>query len=561
VVTATRTPVWDKVDALERYDYERYLRQVAALTQADLEEIFADWRLYRRTALWIVEKTESGEARQVRFHPRKWQEDYEESRTNFDIGLKSRKIGFTTDVLLEVYAKSAIKMHQKSLYMTYEEKVAQETANILQIAHDLNPFKPELAKNNSEAMVFKQTKSRILIATAGAKVLARGSDFTMIHMTEVAHYYKADIDVDNFIAGVLDALARGGRAVYESTPNGEDPIFWATWQNALNGELWRPLFLSVFMDETTDWGIENPNTLQSTRSDNFELSDYETALIRSGQSGLGHIRFLRYEKQKLNAKSPSQLTATAVIGDERMLLQEYPTDDETCFLSSTDTVFEAEAVKLHRLRRVAPMWYEQNGALRIWERPIVGRPYCMFVDTSEGLPQSNWQAVVVLDVERLKYVATLRVKTTLTDLGKRTYDIGMAYNTALLMVERNNHGHTVLHILNEQMAYPNMYYHDESEFSATHALGWPTTAKTKPTMVSDFKELFEAGALEIHDDDALREIGSYRFIAQAGRGQDKYQAPKGGTDDLVIAHMGAIQGRHLAYVTHQSTPVHYGGLG
>lgn len=561
--TIERSPVWDKVDALERYDYTRYISQVEALSQEDNAEIMADWRLYRRAFLWIIEKGDDGVARPIRFSPRGWQKWYENARTNFDIVLKSRKTGCTTDVLTEMYAKSATREHQREMFMSYEDGAAAETALILQTAHEMNPLKPTLSNQSSELLVFSNTRSRIRIATAGAKVLARGSDYTMLHMTEVSHFYKKVEHAENFMAGALDAVARSGRVVQEATPNGEDPIFYPTWQAAKNGELWNPIFLSLLQDESADWGADNPQVLHSTANEDFELSDYERGLVEQAHASRGHLRFLRFEKQKLRALSRLEPTSSAVIGDERILLQEYPLDDVSCWLLSEETVFSQEMVHLYRSRRVPPMWVEESGTLRIWERAITGRPYVIFVDTSEGLPQSNWQAAAVLDVERLKFVAILRAKTDLPELSRRVYDLALSYNEALLMIERNNHGHAVLYILQETLHYPNLYYHDEATSTSPAQLGWPTNARTKPLMVTEFKELFEAGALEIHDEDALREIATFRHYdsRQRGGAADRYRAPQGGTDDIVMTLMGAVQGRHLAYAGTQAKPVRYGSIG
>jgi len=556
--TTVEINIWDVVNSLERYDYTKYLRQIAGLSKEQHQQIFADWRLYRRAYVWIVERTPQGDSRKVRFHPRQWQLIYETTRSNFDISLKSRKVGFTTDVLTEMYAKAATREYQKQLFMSYEEDASVSTAAILQVAHELNPMQPPTRKNNTTGIVFRDTHSSIGISTAGAKVLARGLDLTMLHMTEVAHFYKKVDNADNFVAGVLDAVAPGGRVVQESTANGEDPIFYPTWQQAQNGELWKPSFISVFMDERTDWSAEHPEALMSTRNEDFDLSNYERGMIESFGATRGNVRFLRYEKQKLRAVSAREPEAVSIIGDERMLLQEYPTDDVTCFLTSSDTVFDGEIVKLYRMRAKPPWWMEQNGELKIWEKPLAGRPYVVFVDTSKGLPTSDWQAAAVLDVERLSFVAILHCKTDMADLGKRIYKLGEDYNGALVMVERNNHGDTLLYVLDHQLRYPNLYSHDESGFTQSRQLGWPTDGKTKPIMVSSFKELFEAGALDVPDVECLREIAAYRFIRGVARSQDKYQAPAGGHDDLVIALMGAIMGRDLAYVTNQSKPVHYG---
>ena len=164
-----------KVDDLHRTDYDQYLKQLAKFTKDDMRECFADWRLYRRAFIWVLE-FDGTRFVPVRFHPRSWQHAYEGNgtqheslsqlkRTSFDIALKSRKTGFTTDLQTECYAKAATNSNFKAMFLSFEEQAAKDTASILQTAHDYNPVKTELAKNNLDGMEWKKTKSSIAIRT------------------------------------------------------------------------------------------------------------------------------------------------------------------------------------------------------------------------------------------------------------------------------------------------------------------------------------------------------------------------------------------------------------
>ena len=560
-----RAQLLAKINALPRIDYDAYRAEITKLTENELTVIFADWRLYRRAFCWIIEKTPDGGVRPVRFHPKRWQLKYEDTRTNNDIFLKLRKTGCSTDILMEMYSKACIYHHQKSAMMSHEEEASKRLLEILRTAHEYNPVAPPLSKSNTQGVEIEYTRSRIWIGTAGARVFGRGDDLTMLHLSEAAHFDKTKIDASNFMAGLSEAVSKGGRMVMESTPNGEDPIFWQHWQASKNGELWNGIFLSVFDDENTDWGAEHPLVLPSTKNDEFTLTNYEQRLLTSRGGTMGHIRFLRYEKQKMLAKSLIDPGTTAVVGDEQMLLQEYPVDDETCFLTSQDAVFDPGIVNIYRQSAKPPIWVERDGGLRIWERPVSGHAYVGFLDTSEGLPTSHWQALAILDTKSLKYVVTLRIRIDLAELGRITYDLCERYNEALLMVERNNHGHAVLNIL-DTMGYPNLYYHREignALRAGEQRLGWPTRwADTKPMMVQTFKELFEAGAIEVHDMDVLREAAQYRYIDPRTRNgnqtRGRYAPPSGGSDDLLDAHMGCLMGREFATSGKRAAVGHYG---
>jgi hypothetical protein len=166
-------------------------------------------------------------------------------------------------------------------------------------------------------------------------------------------------------------------------------------------------------------------------------------------------------------------------------------------------------------------------------------------------------------------VATLRIRTDLKNLAEITAAYAYKYNTCLLMVERNNHGHTLLNILDDQMHYPNLYYHQETGSALRHGerrLGWPTRANdTKPMMIQRFKDSFEAGTLEIYDPDCLREISQYRFFDPRLSGvmggtsrRGSYGPPSAGTDDLLDAHMGCLMGMEYATSGQRAQVEHYG---
>ena len=564
-LTPAQFGVLEKIDALPRYDYEQYLKDLKGFSTVELTLIYSDWRLYRRAFCWIIEKTTDGKARPVRFHPKGWQAEYENTRGLNDIFLKLRKTGCSTDIMMEMYSKAVLMGHQRQIMMSHEEDSTKRLLEVLKTTHEMNPQAPPLSKSNTSGMQFAYTKSTIWIGTAGARVFGRGDDLTLAHLSEAAHFYKRVGDAPTFMAGISEAIAKGGRFVIESTPNGEDPIFWEHWQAAKNGELWHGHFLSIFDDENTNWGIDHPLTLPSTATDDFQMSEYEQSLLHNQKGAtLGHIRFIRYEKEKMLAKSSIDPGSSFVMGDEQMLLQEYPVDDTTCFLTSKDAVFDTGIVNIYRQRSKPPLFVEENGGLKIWEKAIAGRAYVLFIDPSEGLPTSHWQAGAVLDVSRNRYVATLRVRTDLVSLAYLAVGIATRYNHALLMVERNNHGHAVLATI-ESIGYDNIYFHREHSNalrSGEMRQGWPTRASdTKPLMIQTFTEAFNAGALELDDLDALREISQYRFFdprTKGGQGKGRYGPPSGGTDDLLDCLMGCLMGREFASTGQRAPVTHYG---
>ena len=77
-----------------------------------------------------------------------------------------------------------------------------------------------------------------------------------------------------------------------------------------------------------------------------------------------------------------------------------------------------------------------------------------------------------------------------TDLyGKKLNTLGLYYNTALLAVENNNTGESVLNTLFNTCHYPLLFMHKKG------TMGWNTNQATRPVMISDFKEAIRINSL------------------------------------------------------------------
>jgi hypothetical protein len=112
-------------------------------------------------------------------------------------------------------------------------------------------------------------------------------------------------------------------------------------------------------------------------------------------------------------------------------------------------------------------------------------------------------------------------------------EIGRVYNTALIAVERNNHGHAVLEALIYNLHYPNIYKHkeyDAKNITGGEKPGFPTNIKTKPIMLSTMGELMEKAPEQFRDVEFFTEC--FRFVQ---KDNGKAEAQDGCHDDRVIA--------------------------
>ena len=116
--------------------------------------------------------------------------------------------------------------------------------------------------------------------------------------------------------------------------------------------------------------------------------------------------------------------------------------------------------------------------------------------------------------------------------------VGREFGNAMLVVENNNIGYTVLDKLVEH-AYPNLYYSIKSthEYIEQHqaeayqsaVAGFTTSMKTRPLIVAKLEEFIRNKLITIYSSRTINEMKT--FIWRNGRPQ----AMKGYHDDLIMA--------------------------
>lgn len=208
-----------------------------------------------------------------------------------------------------------------------------------------------------------------------------------------------------------------------------------------------------------------------------------------------------------------------------------------------------------RLTRIEPE-APADGHVLIWEKPLTGERYYIGADTADGKgeplsistspgrefggPDRN--AAAIYRARDNVQVAAIYGRQQEHQFARVLNDYGRWYNNALLGVERNRR--SVLVALRE-LDYPNLYYtekvtdmHLVGVVNPVRTLewGWLTDTKTRPTLLSDFREAWTMRALRPRDA-ALYEEG-FNFLAG-----EKPEAAEGFHDDRIFAHAIAWQVR------------------
>ncbi len=169
-----------------------------------------------------------------------------------------------------------------------------------------------------------------------------------------------------------------------------------------------------------------------------------------------------------------------------------------------------------------PSSVEDNGITFIWKEPVLGNRYVAGGDCAdEGGGGVN--CLVIQDWQTGEEVAEIWgdiPSDTFTGLADKW---GRVYNNALLGVERNGVGHTVIETL-EKMKYPNLYKdeHDKAGFY-THSLN-------RTPLLETYRVAVHRGQTVIHNEAAIQEMMT--FVVKAS---DKWEHLEGQMDDRIFA--------------------------
>jgi len=485
--------------------------------------------------LFIRTKTRSV----VPLRPNWVQRDYLAHRTQWDIILKARQVGITTIVYAVFFADTVLCPNTTTLMLAHDMESAEQLFGIPQLFWDRLPEeekriigKPKYS--NRREFYWPKLNSRFLVGTAGAIAFGRGQTINNLHCSEFSQWPKPE----EALLAALEAVPEDGRVVIESTAFGMGNPFHDRWIEAVEE---RGRFTAQFYVwwENPEYAVPGPALK--------EFSAEEMALRTRWGLSDDQIRWRREKFRNLKDNFP----------------QEYPEDWLRCFLAPGGCVFDMEklsaiAQRISREpppRRIMSITVASSRAggkseaipvaparLEVWQDPKAGEDYVIGADVGEGLPNGDASSAFVLNRRSGQMVAELHGRVAPARFGHLLNALGRWYRMAEIGVERNNHGHSTLNTLRNQLHYPQLYYHVAYDSGGGRPrivqLGWPTTSATKPILVDDLVEAITTDALLVRSAMLINEC--FTFISDD---QGNARAQEGKFDDRVIAAAIAWQVR------------------
>ena len=349
----------------------------------------------------------------------------------------------------------------------------------------------------------------------------RGGRITDLHSSEAAFYR----DFPAYKASYVQGVGIDGNIVMETTVNGQND-YYREVMNSLNG-------VSGYRVVFYEWFRHPEYRLPWDPKKQAAITPEESEAMATFGLDLEQLAWRRWKAAELGELFP----------------QEYPETLLGAFLSTGRPFFDQKAVT--RGAEGAKAWAAKAEAKPrpfgphglIYEEPVKGRVYMLSADVAEGIEKvapdpldperggADFSAAYVIDTVTLRTVAKIHGRIPPTDYARELDIMGRYYNMACIAPERNNHGHTVVHIL-ETGYYPNLYRHLEYDEAGNKYLkpGFPTDVKTRPMMLDALADTIRSGAHGCPDEGFWRECHTFARNPTTG----KPEALKGAHDDRVM---------------------------
>jgi hypothetical protein len=452
---------------------------------------------------WLRIRVKEGGIKALRLN--RAQRDYSRLCSKQNIVLKARQLGITTYIAARFFMQTITRPGMLAVQVAHSLESAEAIFGIVRrfwekLPEGLRRGALIHSRANVRQLVFPLLDSEYRVEVADANA-GRGMTIHYLHCSEVSRWPR---DAAETLASLRAAVAPGGEIVLESTPNGAADAFYDEWQKAEETGYTRHFF---------PWWYEEGYRESCDEAETL-LSAEEKDLVE--QKGL--------DAEQIEWRRKQWRTLRDLAG------QEYAEDAGACFLASGNCVFDLEAIETAAAGAAQALQSQDNGRLVIWFPHQEGRRYIIGVDSAGGGSQGDYACAEVIERTMGLQCAELRGHFPPLELARRVVELGKNYGQALLAVERNNHGYGVLAHLRD-MRYANIFEKDG-------ALGWLTSAVTRPAMIENMVAVFAAEPKLFHSPRLLEECRTF-----VRREDGNAAAADGAHDDCVMAMAIALEVR------------------
>lgn len=501
---------------------------------AALRKLKANFPLYAKHVLRIIDKQgevvpfqlNRGQLLMHRMLEDQWKRD---GRIRA-LAIKARQVGISTYTEGRYYWKVTGTPNANAYVLSHLAKATDNLFRMVRNFHKHAPdpvFAPALGRNAYNSLEFADINSSYDIGTARSKEVGRSGTYRFVHGSEVAFYP----DQEDIVKGLLQtAPVTGSEVILESTANGVGDWFHEQVMRALRDR--NSDYIVVFIP----WYWMPEYRLKP--SPYFSRTKEEEHLAKLYDLDDSQLEFRRSKIRE---------------SGEDGFKQEYPSNPEEAFLFSGRGYFDQSHLDSADLECFAPrkagVIEKLSGAFRAdksgpymeWVEPRPEGSYVIGVDVAEGLAHGDFTVAQVLD-ENGRQVAKWRGHSDPYEFAEILRFLGLRFSTAYLIIERNNHGLTLIRRIQE-LEYPDQFLYVDHTLDRAYAdksvkrAGFLTTSKTKPLVLDNMRALIRQNESGIRDAETISEC---RVLVVDDNG--RINAQPGNYDDCVMAYAIALHG-------------------
>jgi len=439
--------------------------------------------------------------------------------------LKARRCGFTTLEQGQSYADCVTYPGTSCVTLANSVKNIKRIFRMVKEFHAQDPRKLK-TDSDSKVQLELDNKSTFFIGTASATGFARGDMLRRGHVSEAAYCCEGPNQVRDLFSleAALLGAAKFGFLVWESTANGRNWFHNLYKENRDTNGIYQSVFLPWFMDPTN----VAPEGTYSVQEILETLTQEEVDLIERHGLTVPQIAFRRTIWREFKHLTP----------------QEYPEDDERCFLSSGYCYFPVNDLFLIRdllehSNKTPDITDLPDGQYVEWEAPVPGERYVLGCDTSEGLLGGDPNGIGVMHKSSGRQVASAHGHFETRALGKLCVWLSRKYNKGLLGIERNGLGIAVLDEVG-RLGYGKSHHKGGSLYHFKEGRpGWDTNGTTRPRIIDGVRDKILEAPETIVDPMFVSECLSFKKQPSG-----KYAADPGSHDDSVMKWGICEQMRH-----------------
>ncbi len=476
--------------------------------------------------------------------------------------VKARQTGISTGISSIIYHHTATRSNISSMISSHDQDSSNNIYGMYQLFYDRtdDTFKPMKKYSNRKELLFENPddskkslhpglNSRIIVETAKNTSVGRSFTLQNFHGTEVAYWEKPE----EVMMGIEEAVPdkEGTLIALESTANGIGNYFHRKCEQASRKETaYQIIFIPWFWEPEYQVALRDVKIKTLCQHEKDEYGD-EAKLLKDFNLSMQQLQWRR-NKIENNFE-----------GNVERFCQEYPSTWQEAFIFSGQPLFNVKTLMAMKdncpeeiqrghvildKEKTTTIVPSSRGELKLWEGPIHNEVYTIGADVSEGVEGGDNAAIEVLNVRTMTQVAEWCGLIAPDDLAHVIFFLAQMYGNPLTGVEVNNHGLTTVVTL-QNLKYWNQYRRivfDSQKRKRRDALGWKTTANTKPLIIDGLRQAVKEGEIILNSKECIDEMLHYVLLSDGKMG-----ATPGHHDDRVIAMAIALEMAKQSFVRNQ----------